>query len=870
MSDAAEKDADEAAFEAQNQIVIIDPVCAKVESVAEMLERDKDTAVHFVSTVPEATQIVTQVQPCLVLLSCYGRQDIINAANFLKSNSGLIRQKLLRTIIVSKLNDQRIIDSFAKLGCTEFIMDRMASNSLFFKMRLQLKALRAKRNEKKDDSVRKFTSRMSQGEEDDYYRAGNTVKDLPFMEISEDVWLVRGDKPKKSADQWVVDIEGPTAEMGEWMPNGTDDAGQRKWLWAPKGKDGSPRKPTDAEGFWEFSGNRPLSRSRTGKWRLAGKQPSLSFTRNGEKVASKFELGKGEEMELAADSPQAFKNLEEAHKEAFAKKAGKKKAELDNRELREALTPFLGDEEADARFGKPTPEEEDSEAETSSRKSKSSEADEDLEPESAGKRSAKRGEFTAEEDEEDEEERKSSSRNRSGREDESELEEASSGKKARRNATNASDEDEDSEKPETTRRSRAVSEEDDEAPGFSSSLRRTPGKKGTAAEADSFEEEETRKDSRARRMISESDTSEDEEESGELKNLAAKKKGTRTEIEEEIPSSSKPKRLNRTEAARDAVPEAKGLPFGLDGPTFKTPQEESEDEEEFSGGDKRAKKKKDAGEAADYAAKRKNSSKELESRDSDSGPDSEGFLEDSEDSSPDSQGFITDEKEKARSWRAGGKGGAGSEEDEGGKDELDYSARQKKKKSQYRSTAARRRDIQKQDRSVGEDFKVGASIGFLLNLSNQLRERKPMTEICDAIVQEAHGRVKGSETAVYLTSGGQARLAASVRRKNQINERTPIEDLPLINKTVQEATDQADVDSDSFFYALPIIHKSPKGNRVIGVLYKERLTSDSDFSIQEIKFLRSLNDEVSRSMSALLDFEQEISGSSEQPQKKAA
>lgn len=301
------------AVEAENHVVLLEPACDLVERVVKVFEKDATYAIYRASSENEAIQLLKQFSPAMVLLSCYAKTEIIRATVLLKTLQGMTRAGMLKSVVVTKLQDPRLMDSFQKLGCSEYVLDKISDYSFSYKLNLHLKGLRTKRQKaKKELELKKGGSGgpANAGSGGKRSRITGETKEAPALALAEDVWLIRGSKPKKMGLQWVLDLEGPDPSTGEWVQ--ISDGKVEKWGWKPKGSTADPK--TDG---WDFSGQKPVYSELEKKWKFVSTEPDLSFKKAGKKEASKVAVDDKGNFVIALDSEQAKANVEKSRQEAL-------------------------------------------------------------------------------------------------------------------------------------------------------------------------------------------------------------------------------------------------------------------------------------------------------------------------------------------------------------------------------------------------------------------------------------------------------------------------------------------------------------------------------------------------------------------------
>ncbi len=334
----------------KDQIIIVEPASVNFQSMGEHLSSNPDVAMYFLEEAGEIVQFVDQIAsqgvPVLVLLSMTTKNDILKSVFLMKMVQKIIKKNLLKVIVSSAFNDNRLIESFNKLGCLEFLTGRISNNVLNFKISLQVRAMRAIKKqamaekELKKERTFKFThdknksgQKVLKGDSNNYDNS-LSVSDIEragVIQLAEDTWIIRGEKPKKFGSRWVMDIEGPDDDSGQWVVH-EGEGGKPKWMW--KSNTAALSKSTPTEG-WAFSGAKPVFNPSTGKWKFISDEPDLSYEKNGKKLATKYGLNAEGKPVVSEDSPQALKNIEDSKIEVQHKLLNKLKPDGKNNQIEE-------------------------------------------------------------------------------------------------------------------------------------------------------------------------------------------------------------------------------------------------------------------------------------------------------------------------------------------------------------------------------------------------------------------------------------------------------------------------------------------------------------------------------------------------------
>ncbi|MEK7691279.1 MAG: hypothetical protein AAB425_09680, partial [Bdellovibrionota bacterium] len=126
-----------------NNVVFQEPMADKLGWLRTALEKSGDTSIHITKNDSETITKAMTNSPALIYISILTPADFGKALGFMARATLLIKKKMMRVIVISKVNDRKLVDTFLKQGATEFIMDTLPHNTLLFKTNVQLKSLRA-------------------------------------------------------------------------------------------------------------------------------------------------------------------------------------------------------------------------------------------------------------------------------------------------------------------------------------------------------------------------------------------------------------------------------------------------------------------------------------------------------------------------------------------------------------------------------------------------------------------------------------------------------------------------------------------------------------------------------------------------------
>lgn len=285
------------------------------------------------AAVSGAPILARQLRPCMMIASIVQSTDVVKYLNMLKPLKDDLKANRIKFIVLSKINNPAIIATFEKAGCHEYIIEPINERSLFFKINLQTKALKAQRKKLRQEELRRIEDEkkgLEKGKDkkaaddaaDGEEQIDKDVKTEEGNESEDDVWVFRGNKPKKAGGKWTMRMKGPDPSKGDWVPVEKTPDGKQSWRFMEKGED--PKSAKGKKG-WEFTGEKPTFTN--GEWNFNGEKPELSLVdEKGNKQFSKLKTDGKDGLVMAKDSAAALKKDEEREKQAGLDKEKKKKA----------------------------------------------------------------------------------------------------------------------------------------------------------------------------------------------------------------------------------------------------------------------------------------------------------------------------------------------------------------------------------------------------------------------------------------------------------------------------------------------------------------------------------------------------------------
>ena len=312
-------------------IIAITPPNDSLKKLIDRYREDEDIKVNE-ATVTMAPILARQLRPCIILASITANTDVVKFLTMLKPLREELKHNRIKFILLTKINNAGIIATFEKAGCHEYIIEPIAERSLFFKVNLQTKTLKAQRKKLRAEELRRIEEAKGgkKGEaaatkEVETDAIDKNVKTEDAKETEDDRWVFKGNKPKKKGGKWTMRMKGPDPSEGDWQPAGKAPDGSTQWRFMDK--DGKPKDggdPKKKKG-WEFTGDKPEFNN--GEWQFEGEKPELSLVdESGNKLASKVRTDGKDGIITAKDTGTALAKVQERENKNAAEKEKKKKS----------------------------------------------------------------------------------------------------------------------------------------------------------------------------------------------------------------------------------------------------------------------------------------------------------------------------------------------------------------------------------------------------------------------------------------------------------------------------------------------------------------------------------------------------------------
>ncbi|RYZ94892.1 MAG: hypothetical protein EOP11_25740, partial [Proteobacteria bacterium] len=251
------------------KIVLLEPCTKAVEDLLKVIVQKGQAEVERVSSSAEVIQLTAQYQPCMLIACLTENGQVPDRVSMLKKLETPLKKGMVKTMITTSLKNAQLANVIAALGVTDFIQEPVPLRTMQFKSNLQIKAV---------ENTRKAEERKRQGEEKIVFKksdiaardgtagTGSSAKVRPALQLKEDAFLFKNSGVKKVGKKFVLEMEGPAPETGEWKQHEDKGNAQTSWRWVPNEEEQG--KPDNGDG-WVHTGDKPEFKEASGKWAMA-------------------------------------------------------------------------------------------------------------------------------------------------------------------------------------------------------------------------------------------------------------------------------------------------------------------------------------------------------------------------------------------------------------------------------------------------------------------------------------------------------------------------------------------------------------------------------------------------------------------------
>lgn len=293
-------------------VIALEPFIDSSDELVRVLGKGTQAEVITVPSPEEALQVVQQFLPCLMIVSIRGTLDGQPQTDLLKKIEKLIHSGRVKPLVISSVKKHPLARSIAAIGITDYVEEPVPIKSLFFKLNLIFKAIKAllKTDARKaeDDQKRVFKAAETEKLEKLGVNGEVTPKFKPALQLGEDTFVFKNAGAKKIGKAYTLRAEGPLPETGSWMEEPGKDAKDKKWRWVPKKEKGVPEEAAKGDG-WVHEGEEPVFETQSGKWRLKSEKPHLFYRKDGKNAGAKVDTDENGHLNIAEDSATARDNL---------------------------------------------------------------------------------------------------------------------------------------------------------------------------------------------------------------------------------------------------------------------------------------------------------------------------------------------------------------------------------------------------------------------------------------------------------------------------------------------------------------------------------------------------------------------------------
>ncbi|HEY8280707.1 MAG TPA: hypothetical protein VIH99_13845, partial [Bdellovibrionota bacterium] len=302
----------------KTKVIVLEPVAKSAKELVDAINGKGGVEIVTTKTPEDAFREIVPALPCMLVACIMENSDVPSRVQLFKRLEIAIKQQGLKIYVVTPIKNRQLADlATQKMGVADFIIEPMPLRTMHFKANLQLKAVEnfRKQQEMKKLAGEKIVFKKSEekkGEE----AAGTEVKaqQKPALQTGKDTFLFKNSGVKKSGKKFVVELEGPAPDTGEWVQHEDKGDAQAAWRWVPK-EDQEKQKAgkPPMEEAWVHKGEKPVFNEAAKKWSMSSETPSLALESKGKQLAQKIGLDEKGEVFVAEDSAAAEENVKKNH-----------------------------------------------------------------------------------------------------------------------------------------------------------------------------------------------------------------------------------------------------------------------------------------------------------------------------------------------------------------------------------------------------------------------------------------------------------------------------------------------------------------------------------------------------------------------------
>lgn len=278
----------------EHSLLLTSPAHSVVNRMVKQFGEKRSEKIVVVDSITNCSAMIDAKMPCVIVISMVKESDFVEAVVVLRKKQSLEHKDLVRILIVARTENKKIKQVLLSQGAEEIFQDSISHTNLLFKVSVQFGAIQ---------------STLKKGMNDRVVLKGGPAFQTGTHTIKEDIWLIKGTAPKKIGVQWLVEVEGPDPDSGDWEFQGLKENGEEQWSWKFKNENGERVK---GSGDWVFTGQKPTPVQGSNRWKMVAAKPDLTYKEGGKPVGSKIQTDPEKGIIFAADTEDARQKVIES------------------------------------------------------------------------------------------------------------------------------------------------------------------------------------------------------------------------------------------------------------------------------------------------------------------------------------------------------------------------------------------------------------------------------------------------------------------------------------------------------------------------------------------------------------------------------
>lgn len=224
---------------------------------------------HKFMTAADLLKFCATEQNCLVMVNISSKDDLIQLATFVKNSRKVLKNTVLKIVVVNATENKQFEKAIAKLGNVDILEPSVNVKALRFKMDFWMKTMRGQAKKLGALNQKTIEASVNEGSAE-----SKTLIHSPPLDCENDIWILsRESDCKKIIGRWMVKFMGPGPYVGQW-----NDVPNKPSLYSFQIKKAFSEEFISGEGNWLFKGDqKPEFNWQENRWMFTGDTFELFF-----------------------------------------------------------------------------------------------------------------------------------------------------------------------------------------------------------------------------------------------------------------------------------------------------------------------------------------------------------------------------------------------------------------------------------------------------------------------------------------------------------------------------------------------------------------------------------------------------------------